>query len=115
MPRLQVNILGGFQARLSSGNTLDIAARKTRALLAFLALPAGREHSRDKLMSLLWSDRSNEQARNSLRQALTELGRALGAGETSLLRPSGLVTTRLGFLFIADTGHSVIWRTLIAL
>ncbi|HLF21094.1 MAG TPA: alpha/beta hydrolase, partial [Aestuariivirga sp.] len=85
MPRLQVNILGGFQARLSSGNTLDIAARKTRALLAFLALPAGREHSRDKLMSLLWSDRSNEQARNSLRQALTELGRALGAGETSLL------------------------------
>ncbi len=85
MPRLQVNILGGFQARLSSGKPLDIAARKTRALLAFLALPAGREHSRDKLMSLLWSDRSNEQARNSLRQALTELGRTLGAGETSLL------------------------------
>ena len=64
---------------------LDIAARKTRALLAYLALPTGRTHSRDKLVGLLWSDRGDEQARDSLRQALTELGEALGAVELSPL------------------------------
>jgi DNA-binding beta-propeller fold protein YncE len=36
------------------------------------------------------------------------------AGETSLEMPSG-VAARSGFLFIADTGHSVVWRTVIRL
>jgi DNA-binding SARP family transcriptional activator len=63
---------------------LDIT-KKTRALLAYLALPTGRTHSRDKLVGLLWSDRGDEQARNSLRQALTELGKALDAVEPSPL------------------------------
>jgi hypothetical protein len=35
------------------------------------------------------------------------------AGETALWRPIGLATSSYGFLFIADTGHSVIWRTLL--
>jgi DNA-binding SARP family transcriptional activator len=82
---LQVKLLGGFESRIASGPVLDIAARKTRALLAYLALPTGRAHSRDKLVGLLWSNRGDEQARNSLRQALTELGRALGAVEPSPL------------------------------
>jgi len=83
--RLQLKLLGGFEARIVSGPVLDIAARKTRALLAYLALPTGRSHARDKLVGLLWSDRGDEQARNSLRQALTELGKALGAVEPSPL------------------------------
>jgi DNA-binding beta-propeller fold protein YncE len=33
------------------------------------------------------------------------------AGETSLFRPSGLDAAANGFLFIADGGHSVVWRT----
>ncbi len=69
----------------ASGPALDIATRKTRALLAYLALPAGRVHARSKLVNLLWSNRGDEQARNSLRQALTELGRALGTGQPGLL------------------------------
>ena len=82
---LRLKLLGGFEARIVSGPVLDIAARKSRALLAYLALPTGRTHSRDKLVGLLWSDRADEQARNSLRQALTELGKALGATEPSPL------------------------------
>jgi TolB-like protein/DNA-binding SARP family transcriptional activator/Flp pilus assembly protein TadD len=89
MPRLRLNFLGGFEARIGSGVLLDIANKKTRALLAYLALPAGRAHSRDKLAGLLWSDRGDEQARNSLRQALTELGRVLAA-----VRPLPLVKAR---------------------
>lgn len=34
------------------------------------------------------------------------------AGDTSLERPSGVASSRSGLLFIADTGHSVVWRTL---
>ncbi len=85
MPRLQLKVLGRFDARWASGVALDIATKKTRALLAYLALPAGRVHARSKLVNLLWSNRGDEQARNSLRQALTELGRALGTGQPGLL------------------------------
>ena len=85
MLRLHLKLLGGFEARIGPGEPLDIAARKTRALLAYLALPAGRAHPRDKLTGLLWSDRGDEQARNSLRQALTELGRILAGIEPSPL------------------------------
>jgi TolB-like protein/Tfp pilus assembly protein PilF len=81
MARLQLTLLGGFEARIIPGEPLDIANRKTRALLAYLALPTGRAHSRDKLTGLLWSDRGDEQARNSLRQAIAELSRALAAVE----------------------------------
>jgi TolB-like protein/Tfp pilus assembly protein PilF len=85
MDRLQLKLLGGFESRLASGPVLEIAARKTRALLAYLALPTGRTHTRDKLVGLLWSDRADEQARNSLRQALTEIGKALKAVEPAPL------------------------------
>lgn len=33
------------------------------------------------------------------------------AGETSLFRPAGLDASANGFLFIVDSGHSVVWRT----
>jgi DNA-binding SARP family transcriptional activator len=79
MTTLQIKMLGGFDVRLASGEAVEITSRKTRALLAYLALPAGRAHARDKLMGLLWSDRGDKQARDSLRQALSELGRTLGA------------------------------------
>lgn len=85
MLRLRLKVLGGFEARIGPGEPLDIATRKTRALLAYLALPPGRAHARDKLTGLLWSDRGDEQARNSLRQALTELGRILAGIEPSPL------------------------------
>jgi TolB-like protein len=85
MTRLQLTLLGGFEAQIIPGEPLDVANRKTRALLAYLALPTGRAHSRDKLTGLLWSDRGDVQARNSLRQAIAELSRALAAVEPSLV------------------------------
>lgn len=51
------------------------ASRKARALLAILATSPDRVASRERLISLLWSDRGEEQARASLRQALAELRR----------------------------------------
>ena len=48
MPRLQLKVLGGFEARIGPAGKLDIVTRKTRALLAYLALPPGRPHTRNK-------------------------------------------------------------------
>jgi DNA-binding SARP family transcriptional activator len=79
MARLQVRLLGGFEARLDSGQELALKGRKTQALLAYLAVAPGLARSRDSLTGLLWSDRAEEQARGSLRQALAELRRALEA------------------------------------
>ena len=78
MASLRITLLGGFEARLGSGEAIDLHGRKTRALLAYLALPPGEPRSRDKLVALLWSDRGEQQARGSLRQALAELRKALG-------------------------------------
>jgi DNA-binding SARP family transcriptional activator len=69
---LKLSLLGRFEARLPSGEVFSLPTRKTEALLAYLALVPG-PHSRDHLSNLLWSDRSDQQARNSLRQALNAL------------------------------------------
>src|SRR5262245_31529648 len=82
---LQLRLLGGFEARSGSGAAIDIVAKKTRALFSYLALSAGQAHPREKLATLLWSDRGDKQAYSSLRQALVELGRAFDAIQVSPL------------------------------
>jgi DNA-binding SARP family transcriptional activator len=77
MALLTFNLLGGFQVRLGDGRGLPVPTNKAQALLAYLALPPGRTHPRDKLAALLWGDRGDEQARHSLRQALVALRKAL--------------------------------------
>jgi hypothetical protein len=54
MARLTLTLLGGFQARLGTGPPLTLPTKKIQAFLAYLALPPGREHTRDKLAALLW-------------------------------------------------------------
>ncbi|MGH6939536.1 BTAD domain-containing putative transcriptional regulator [Hypericibacter sp.] len=77
----ELTLLGGFEVRLASGTPVDLTGQKERALLAFLSLTAGVEHSRDKLASLLWSDRSDAQARDSLKHAVTRLRQCLPPAE----------------------------------
>ncbi|WP_428377174.1 BTAD domain-containing putative transcriptional regulator [Lichenicoccus sp.] len=59
--------------------------RKTRGLLAILALAGRRPVLRSKLAELLWSRRSEEQARASLRQEIHRLLEALTPVGTSLV------------------------------
>jgi DNA-binding SARP family transcriptional activator/tetratricopeptide (TPR) repeat protein len=77
--RLCLILLGGFEARLASGTPLLLPNNKAQALLAYLAMAPGRPHLRDKLATLLWPGTGDDQARQSLRQALVTLRRALGA------------------------------------
>ena len=83
--RLSLTLLGDFQARLGSGAPLRLRTRKTQALLAYLASPPGQTHSRDKLASLLWGDRSQPQARSRLRGSLFALRRALAPADPPCL------------------------------
>ena len=82
---MQIRLLGGFEVRLDGGPELAPKGRKAQALLAALALNPGVPRSRDHLISLLWSDRPEEQARGGLRQALAELRRALDGAESAPL------------------------------
>jgi len=64
---------------------LTLPTRKAQALLAFLSLPAGQSHPRDKLASLLWGGMREPQARRGLRQSLFTLRKAVGAEPPALL------------------------------
>jgi DNA-binding SARP family transcriptional activator len=81
MAKLSLTLLGGFQARLEPGPALALPTRKAQALLAYLALPPGQAHPRDKLAALLWGGIREESARASLRQALFAIRKALGGAE----------------------------------
>jgi DNA-binding SARP family transcriptional activator/TolB-like protein len=83
--RLRVTMLGRMDVRALTGESLLPRSRKTRALLAILALEAPGLVSRQRIAELLWSRRGEEQARGSLRQALHELQEALGSEAKSLI------------------------------
>jgi DNA-binding SARP family transcriptional activator/TolB-like protein len=72
-------MLGGWSLTGPDGTELALPTRKDRQLLAYLAMQGGRPQSREKLASLLWADRAEEQARDSLRQSLAALRRAFRA------------------------------------
>jgi hypothetical protein len=85
-PLLRLRLFGQMEAIDASGQSVLPRARKTRAVLAILALAASRPVLRTQLTGLLWSLRAQEQARASLRQSVHELQRALGPNARALLR-----------------------------
>src|SRR5262245_1987875 len=99
MDALELELLGGFRARTAAGALLPLSARKTQALLAFLAVPPGQSHPRNELAALLWSDLRQERSRGNLRQALARLRHILGdptvmrlEGEEVALDPGRVVS-----------------------
>jgi DNA-binding SARP family transcriptional activator/tetratricopeptide (TPR) repeat protein len=62
----------------SMGRNCLPRTRKTRALMAILAMASPKPVLRQQLASLLWSRREQEQARGSLRQSVHELQDTLG-------------------------------------
>ena len=76
MALLSLTLLGGFEARV--GSKVVSLPRKAQALLAYLALDPSSTQSRAKLAALLWSDASDQDARNNLRQVLFRTRHALG-------------------------------------
>jgi TolB-like protein/DNA-binding SARP family transcriptional activator len=77
MALAELTLFGGFELREVGGEVIDLPGQKDRALLAVLALCPGAIQSRDKLAGLLWSERGEPQARDSLKHALTRLRQCL--------------------------------------
>lgn len=73
METLVLKLFGGFELSRRSGEILVITARKSAALVAYLAMQHGQPQSRDRLASLLWESSPDAKARASLRQALLGL------------------------------------------
>jgi DNA-binding SARP family transcriptional activator len=87
---LRIQLLGNCEFRDGSGRPLRLTARKSRALLAFLALQKGAPQSRERLAALLWEDSDPELARTSLRQALSAIRRALPERSRTVLKADAL-------------------------
>jgi DNA-binding SARP family transcriptional activator len=93
---LEVTLLGGFEVRLATGQPVTLSTRKAQALLAYLATRPGQPHARDKLTALLWADRGDAQARDSLRHTLVELRKALPAPVSPTAERGAIVLNTVG-------------------
>ena len=85
-PVLTLRLFGAMHGIDATGRAVLPRTRRTRALLAVLAMHAPRPVLRTQLIALFWSRREREQARASLRQALHELQAVLGPEPARLLR-----------------------------
>jgi TolB-like protein len=72
----RLTLLGGFSLAAADGAKLALPTRKDKLLLAYLALSAGRPQPRERLAGLLWGDRGEAQARDSLKQSLAGIRQA---------------------------------------
>ncbi len=85
MSQLTLQLLGPLRVLDGAGTEIKIPSRKSRALLAYLALKPSESHGRDRLAALLWEDADEDLARTSLRQAIAALRRALPRTAHSIL------------------------------
>lgn len=78
MTDLTLNLLGRFEVFDDpSSQPINFPRRKAAALLAYLAMPAGRKKSREEIADLFWGYTGDSGARNSLRQTLLVIRRVL--------------------------------------
>jgi DNA-binding SARP family transcriptional activator len=82
---VRLRLIGQMEAWTIRSESVLPAGRKTRALLACVALAAPRPLLRGRLAEQLWSRRPEEQARASLRQEIHRLLEALSPAETEIL------------------------------
>ena len=110
--KLNLQLLGEFSLRRGDGRPVAIASKKNRALLAILALSPGLHATREKLAYLLWGSRSEDAARNSLRQALAILRKEVNLlgqplmdlhDDNVILRPE--IITIDALMILNESGH----------
>ena len=106
-PVIRLRLFGRFSA-VGDGVPplpLRIASRKGIALLAYLALHPDHTASREKLATLLWGDRPDQQARLNLRQCMLSLRNALAPAANSLFILDGDAIGLRMELVSVDIGH----------
>jgi predicted ATPase/DNA-binding SARP family transcriptional activator len=74
---LEIVTLGGLTIKEDGVPLTRIQTRKAEAMLVYLAIEGG-DHRRDSVATLLWPEKTEQQARRSLRVALANLRKELG-------------------------------------
>src|SRR5262245_45032403 len=72
-----IQLLGGLSLRQADRAISRFYSRKTAVLLGYLACFLKRNHPREELIEMLWPDSDPQDARASLRMALSSLRRQL--------------------------------------
>lgn len=98
---MEVLLLGPLEVR-DRGRALNVRGSRPRALLALLALNAGRVMPADRLIELLWGDEPPASAANALQVHISALRK--------VLEPQGppyrlLISDRSGYALRVDTEH----------
>ena len=75
----KVSLLGDFRLHTTNDEDVVIKGKKNAALLASILLDPAKRIKRGDAQALLWSQRSPDQAKASLRQSLSELREQLGS------------------------------------
>lgn len=82
----KLELSGGFRLTTADGRDVPVSSRKARGLLAILALSPGQSATRARLRGLLWSDRGEQQAGDSLRQLLATLRKELAEAGLDIIQ-----------------------------
>ncbi len=98
----RINTLGDLSLQNASARPVKLRTRKGLLLLAFLAADPQRSWSREHLAAIFWGDHMDQQARNSLRSALSDIRSAVG--EAAVLVDGGTLTINPAVV-ASDTGH----------
>jgi DNA-binding SARP family transcriptional activator/Tfp pilus assembly protein PilF len=117
-----VRLLGAFALQVEGGEPVTLPT-KAQALVAYLALQAGRPIKRELISELLWPDRGERQARNSLKQELYVLRRDGFRGQDPIATRDealALPPDRIGcdvheLRALLQPGSAASWQTIMAL
>ena len=102
MAQLSLYFLGPFTVKLGEQSISQFSSDKVRALLAYLAVEAGKPHRRSALAGLLWPEYSERAARDSLRNALANLRQAIADHQAD---PPFLLSDRETIQFQSSSDH----------
>jgi predicted ATPase/DNA-binding SARP family transcriptional activator/Tfp pilus assembly protein PilF len=102
MTRLSIRLLGAFVVERNDQPVTTFRSLKNQALLAYLAMEAGRPHTRPALAGLLWPEQPEKEALLNLRQALFRLRNVLANDEAT---PPFLQITQSAVQFDQRSDH----------
>lgn len=107
VPKLDLRLLGGFEAR-RGGVVLPIdafARRRAVTLLKILLTNYGRAVVRDELIELLWADEQPKDGAQMLKIVVHYLRRGLGQAEDGDAEPPFILTEPNGYAFNPASAH----------
>ncbi|MDX8468723.1 BTAD domain-containing putative transcriptional regulator [Mesorhizobium sp. VK23B] len=103
---MHIRLLGGIEVVSADGQPLHFATRKTSLLFAALVLAGPKGLRRERVAAMLWAGSGEQQARNSLRQALVDIRRLFPSTGGEAIRIEGNADT---IWLAANANEADIW------